>query len=153
MNEENEKDLKIYELGFLLVPELAEDEVAGEVGALKNLILDKIGGIEISSEMPKPIELAYQMDKRVGGKIEHYNRAHFGWIKFELPVDNIEKLNKALEENKKIIRFIVIKTVRENTMAVKRVIVRPPADAKKKEDGPLMTEEEMDKTIAELVVE
>lgn len=157
MTEKGDQENKIYEVGYLLVPELAESAVAESVGELKALTLDKLGGIEISSEMPKAIELAYSMDKRIGSKIESYSRAYFGWLKFELPADNIGKVKAALEKNNKIIRFLIIKTVRESTMSVKKVFTRPPIEMTRRKPeiptGPAMTEEELDKTIEELVIE
>ncbi len=157
MTEANNKENKIYEVGYLLVPELAESSVAEEVGNLKSLILDTLGGTEITSEMPKAIELAYGMEKRIGSKKELCTRAYFGWIKFELPRDRIGEVKSALEKNNKIIRFLIIGTVRENTMLVKKILARPSDAAvhKSKElhGVPAMSEEELDKTIEELVIE
>lgn len=161
INTENKNtESKIYEVGYLLVPELAEAAVAEEVNNIKTIILDTFGGSEISSEMPKAIELAYEMEKQVGAKKEKYGRAHFGWIKFELESGKINEIKSALEKDNRIIRFLIIKTVRENTMAVKKVFTRPVAvaTARRKtelegEPVPSMTEEELDKTIEELVIE
>ena len=150
------KETKIYEIGYLLTPELLEGAVAEEVNALKTLVLDKLGGIEISSEMPKPIGLAYEMRKKVSGKTERYNKAHFGWIKFELSPESIAGAKSYLEGNAKVIRFLIIKTVRENTLAVKKA-PRTGEPARKKTGSestlPAMSEEELDKTIEELVIE
>lgn len=148
--------MKIYEVGYLLVPELATDAVAEEVGKLKAFLFDTLGGMEISSEMPRPIELAYEMEKRIGGKKEWYGRAYFGWIKFEISPDDIGKLKSELGKNNKFIRFIIMKTVRENTMIAKKVLARPAEGARKRAEtpeAPAMTEEELDKTIENLVIE
>lgn len=161
MTEINEKDVKIYELSYLLAPELTEEAVAHEVGALKSLILDTFGGVEISSEMPREIALAYEMEKQIGAKKSKYTKAFFGWIKFELSQDKIAEVKIALDKNHKIIRFLIIKTVRENTMAVKKVFAREGGAGigYKKAPGVVgsgavpISDEELDKTIAELVVE
>ncbi|MEK7614289.1 MAG: 30S ribosomal protein S6 [Patescibacteria group bacterium] len=160
MDESNEKDIKIYEVGYLLVPELTEAAVAEAVNEIKTIVLDKLGGGEIGSEMPKMINLAYAMEKRVGAKKDWYEKAHFGWIKFELPTESIAQVKTALEKNNKIIRFLIIKTVRESTIAVKKVFTRPSEtttrkrfQAKQREPAQTMTEEEMDKTIEGLVIE
>ncbi len=159
MTENDDKGSKIYEVGYLLVPELSESAVAEEVGNLKSLILDTVGAAEIGSEMPKMIDLSYQMEKRVGSKKVFYTKAHFGWIKFELHSGKIADVKESLAKNNKIIRFLIIKTVRENTMVAKKVFVRQPEAAARKKPGiageqaPAMTEEEMDKTIEELVIE
>lgn len=157
--ETKNEEVKIYEVGYLLVPELAESAVAHEVGNLKALILDSLKGEEISSEMPKMIDLAYSMEKRIGPKKEFYKKAYFGWIKFGLSADKISEVKSALEKNNKFIRFLIIKTVRENTMSVKKVFTRP-SDALsrkrlggEKESALPINEEELDKTIEELVIE
>ena len=157
MTENKENELKIYEAGYLLVPELAEGAVAEEVNSLKTLILDKFGGAEISSEMPKPIDLAYTMERRVGSKNEKYSKAHFGWIKFEVSPEAIGAIKAVLDNNNKIIRFLIIKTVRNNTLVTKKAL-RAGENGKKKsadENEPVaaMSEEELDKTIEGLVIE
>lgn len=157
--EMNNESVKIYEISYLLVPELTEGEVAGEVGSLKSLILDTFGGVEVSSEMPRGIDLAYQMERQIGAKKSKYTKAFFGWIKFELSQDRIIELKTALDKNHKIIRFLIIKTVRENTMAVRKVFSREGAGSGTKKapgagrDGTVaISDEELDKTIEELVV-
>lgn len=161
--ESNNIGVKIYELSYLLVPELTEGEVIHEVGAIKSLITDTFGGVEIGAEMPKGIDLAYEMEKQLGAKKSKYTKAFFGWIKFELTQDKIAEVKTALDKNHKIIRFLIIKTVRENTMAVKKVFAREGVGtvATKKmpgagKDGSVavaVSDEELDKTIAELVAE
>ncbi|MFA5841473.1 MAG: 30S ribosomal protein S6 [Candidatus Paceibacterota bacterium] len=152
----NNEGTKIYELSYLLVPELAEEAAAHEVGALKSLIMDTFGGVEISGEAPREIDLAYQMERQIGAKKDKYTKALFGWVKFELSQDKIAEVKKVLDKNNKIIRFLIIKTVRENTMAAKKVFAgtgyKKPVGGAKGDASP-MSEEELDKTIAELVVE
>jgi ribosomal protein S6 len=123
-------------------------------------VVDSFGGVEISGEMPKAIELAYQMERQIGAKKDKYTKAFFGWIKFELPQSKIDEVKKAVDKNDKIIRFLIIKTVREDTMAVKKVAARSgegPAYKKTsdpvKSERPAMSEAEMDKTIEELVIQ
>src|SRR3989344_3365444 len=82
MSEENEeKELKIYELGYLLPSRLAEEEVGREYGKLKELIANS-GGEMVSDEIPKKISLAYTMQKVVANVRERFDTAYFGWIKF-----------------------------------------------------------------------
>ena len=49
--------------------------------------------------------------------MEH-GSGYFGWIKFEGDCAQVKKINDKLEKNTDIIRFIVIKTVSEDTFAI-----------------------------------
>ena len=62
----NKEDMlvKVYELGYHLIPTLAEEEVPQYVNKIKDA-LDSYGAIVISEEMPKRIELAYTMHPSV----------------------------------------------------------------------------------------
>lgn len=61
-NEEVESRLDIYEVGYLLVPTIAEENVGGEVTTLKDN-LSSNGASFISEEFPKFIDLAYEMSR------------------------------------------------------------------------------------------
>ena len=56
-NEEVESRLDVYEVGYLLVPTIAEENVGGEVTTLKDN-LSSNGASFISEEFPKFIDLA-----------------------------------------------------------------------------------------------
>src|SRR3989344_5109338 len=133
-NNENDKvsldisDRRVYELGYLLVPTLSEENVPASYGDLKNLIIE-LGGEIISDEMPKNIALAYSMSKVVQNVRSKFNTAYFGWIKFETDPEKVLELKKKLDMDVNLIRFLIIKTVRENTIAAKRFIHR---DSKRK---------------------
>ncbi len=113
------KENRIYELGYLFVPSIAEESVAGEATALKDLILS-FGALPISEEYPKLINLAYEMETVVNNKKEHFETGYFGWFKFELDPEKVSSLEAKLKLSPKLIRFLLVKTVRENTMAGKR---------------------------------
>ena len=72
---------KVYELGYLLVSTIPEEDVPVIYGNLKELI-SSLGGNAISDEIPKMIPLAYAMVKVVNNVRNKFNTAHFGWIKF-----------------------------------------------------------------------
>jgi ribosomal protein S6 len=151
--------MQVYELGFHIVPTIAEEKVANVFGDIKSL-LEKNGAVFISEEYPKMRPLAYAMLKNEAGKNEKFNFAYFGWVKYELPKEAAAEVKNKLEKNKEILRFLVIKTVRENTLYGHKL---PRKDNEKPEaivaaDVPveeiiMATEEEIDKTIEELVVE
>ncbi|MFA7252744.1 MAG: 30S ribosomal protein S6 [Candidatus Paceibacterota bacterium] len=159
-----EGGLQVYELGYHIVSTVAEENVPKEVETLKAIVL-KDGGSLVSVGEPKLINLAYPMTKSVADTKKKFTSAYFGWIKFETKSELIPAINKAVEANPHVLRYLLIKTVRENTMFTPKLTVRAPAKeevvaaapkvkkASKKEDSKPATVEELDKTIDELVLE
>lgn len=109
----------VYEISYLFVPHTSEENLPAKVTAIKDLVSER-GGIFISEDHPKLIELAYQMDRTIANKKEKFTKAYFGWVKFELDPSKIEEISKILALNEEIIRFLVIKTIRENTLVSKK---------------------------------
>jgi len=149
-------DPKIYEVGFHIVPTVPEDDLGLRVTAIRDVI-ESNGGHVIADEYPKHLELSYAMTKTVSNKRALYRSSYFGWIKFEVEPKAAIAIDTALKSDDFILRFILVKTVRENTMAPKKVFT-----AKRSEEGsrseekaevkPVLTEEELDKTIDDLVI-
>lgn len=151
-----EKDLKIYEVGYHLVPLLSEEQLPAEVGSLKGAI-EAQGGLFISEEFPKLRPLAYDIPKTVDGKKHHFNQGYFGWVKFEVAPGSVSAINKAFEKNAHVLRYILIETVRESTMSFIKPAykkddtekeVLPEAKEITKED-----EEKISKSIDSLIAE
>lgn len=115
---------RVYELGYLLVPTLAGENVPAIYGDLKELIIKTFHGVIISDEMPKAITLAYSMQKVVANVRNKFNTAYFGWIKFTMDTKQVLELKKHLDLDPNIIRFLILKTVKENTIATKRFVHR-----------------------------
>lgn len=160
-DEAGDTDSRVYELGFHIVPAISEEEAPKEAAAIKQFIKDN-GGTVISEEAPKHIELAYAMYRTEGGKKEKFEAAHFGGIKFEMDPDNIAKVKEVLDGNRNIIRHIIFKTVKENTHAEiklpqvrseRKQSVAPKVTPKKEEVGVPVSEEALDESIKEIVVE
>jgi len=114
-------DLKVYEVGYLLVPSILEEGVPTMYGNLKELI-SSLGGIMISDEIPVTINLAYTMQKTVQNVRNKYDTGYFGWIKFYMDGEKVLTLKKKLDLDANIIRFLLLKTVKENTIAAKRFV-------------------------------
>ena len=121
LERKNDKDDKVYELGYLLAPIIAGEETPAVYGNLKELVISLRGDI-VTDEMPKMITLSYPMQKVVSGARHKFNTAYFGWIKFTMDPDKILELKKRLNLDQNFIRFLILKTVKENTIAAKRFI-------------------------------
>jgi|SRR3989344_860690 len=157
-NKETGKDLgdaEIYELGFHIVPTVPEEHIALEASKIQKIILD-LGGSIIAEEPPRLRPLAYDMRKRVETKYESFSKAYFGWIKFEIDRSVITSLKEQVEKNQNILRFIIVKTVRENTMYTPKMVTMRREDRiedkKEGEEKPASSEAEIDKSIDELVI-
>ena len=153
---EMDKNERVYELGYLLVPTIEEVNIPVVYGNLKELI-SSFGGISISDEMPKMIPLAYMMVKVVANVRNKFNTAYFGWLKFTMDSDKVLELKKKLDLDPNIIRFLILKTVKENTIAGKRFVRadmrKKPRSAKSVNDEGAVpiNKEEIDKEIDALV--
>jgi len=164
--QETEKKLsRIYEVGYHLLPIIPEEDVAGIVTTIKDSI-DKVGGQVASEDFPKMLELAYSMRKSISAKYQNFDSAYFGWVKFEGMADSVEVLKKDLDSNQNILRFIITNTVRENTMSSSKTFALKEKEKESRqissssrhtkteiEEKAPISEEELDKTIEELVVE
>tara|TARA_Y100001935_G_C16921072_1_gene320826 strand:- start:18 stop:476 length:459 start_codon:yes stop_codon:yes gene_type:complete len=148
---------QVYEIGFHILPTVAEEKLGDEVNIIRNAI-EKAEGSVISEEFPKMRELTYTMTKHIDTKKVRFDKAYFGWIKFELDVDAVATIKAMADTHENILRYLIIKTVRENTL-----IVKPQEDEEeKKEESPKeekkeekkeSSKEEIDKSIDELVIE
>ncbi len=159
LNEENKgetaADARIYEVGYLLAPTIEEGKVAELYTALKDLI-GSLNGVVVSDDMPRMIPLAYTMEKVVQNIRSKYDTAYFGWVKFEMEPEKVTELKKKLDLDPTIVRFLLIKTVKENTVAAKRFMNRDGIKRKpavKSEDGApvVINKEEIDKEIDAMV--
>jgi len=148
--------LCIYEVGYHLLPTIAEENLGEEVTSLKDLLSDN-GAVFISDEYPKLIELAYEMVRSIANKKQKFTSAYFGWVKFECNTIQAKTIKEILDKNEKLVRYLMIKTVRESTMSVKRVYNKPEGAKKrpfvtKAEPAEEINEETIDKEIDALVV-
>jgi ribosomal protein S6 len=115
--EVNETNKKVYEVSALFVPELSVEELSQGVESIKN----KLATLEsevISEGQPVHIKLAYTVEKHINNKIRRADYAHFYWVKFATEAANIKSLEQflKLEMGEKIVRYLLVKTVRENTV-------------------------------------
>lgn len=123
----------VYEVGFHIVPTVSPENLPKEVDAIK-AILEKEKATIISEEFPKLRTLAYEMVKAVGQTRNKFDSAYFGWIKFEGSTNLVAELNKALTASEKILRFLIVKTVRENTLYGSKILALEKDEKDEKEE-------------------
>ncbi len=150
---------EVYEFGYHILPTVADSELENKVNEIRNLIKD-FGGEFIMEGEPELIDLAYTMIVPRGGHNDKYDKAYFGWIKFEAPKAKIPELQKELKLNGDILRFILFKTVKEDTRAnlkvqeLKEVRNTDKIQTKtEKEESTPVSEEDLDDSLDKITSE
>lgn len=108
---------RVYELGYLITPGVPEDKVVDKVDAIKKAI-ESNNGVVFAEGLPELKELAYEMVVLISNKHYKYTSGHFGWLKFEMKPEGVVTFDKELKANNDLVRFILIKTVKEDTLFV-----------------------------------
>jgi ribosomal protein S6 len=143
----------VYEVGYHIVPAVSPEKLPTEVDAIK-AVLGKSGATVISEEFPKLRNLAYTMVKAIGPARHRYDSAYFGWIKFEAAPQATAEIKTALDGNEKVLRYLLIKTARENTLYGPKILPQEKEAAlgtDEVKDVKAVMPEELDKTIDKLV--
>lgn len=124
MTNENETtvDSRVYEISFIFDNKLDEETALAKSNAIKQSIAT-LGGSFISEEAPYMRELAYEMIRVVNNVNVRFNEGYFGWIKFELEPGKIQAFEKDIKLDEQVVRYLVVSTVRENTVYTKRAPV------------------------------
>jgi ribosomal protein S6 len=145
----------VYEIGYHLVPTLAEDAVAGEVAKIRAML----GDAEIiTDEAPHKMTLSYIVERPGTGRREKYGEAYFGFIKFAIDKSEINGIETKLRAMREILRYLLVLTVREEVSTRRAVFTsdrlegetlkKPVAEAEKPAE---ISDAEIDKGIDALV--
>lgn len=134
---EKEIENRIYELAYIFVPTLEETQAMTRFGELKNMLSD-MDGVIISEDIPRLIDLAYEMNRTIENKKTWFDTGYFGWVKFEIDPSKLAMIDEKLMRDETIIRFMIIKTVRESTLVSKK----PLGFKKRFEKGDSLSSEE-----------
>jgi ribosomal protein S6 len=155
MEKTAERDVKVYEIGYLIVPSIPEEKVAGEVSSIKD-ILAKHKAEVIADESAVLRPLAYTMVKKIGTVNRRFDSAYFGWIKFEAASVEVRLIEKEVKEVESILRLLLINTVREHSLLSNKLNLESsdkPSEGVAKR--PVSTEDmdkSIDKTVSDLTV-
>jgi ribosomal protein S6 len=145
----------VYEVGYLVMPSVSLELLPREVDAIRSII-EKVGGEIISEGAPEMRPLAYTMIKVIGATHPRFDAAYFGWIKFEATKESIGEVKKVLDGIEKIVRFLLIETVRENTLYGAKILKdKEESDKPEVVKAPVAvvrsSEEEIDKAVEKLI--
>ena len=150
---------RVYEIGFHIAPLVGDENVSHEVSGIKSL-LEKINAEIISEDFPRLRALAYPLSKKIKGAKNTFKECYFGWVKFEADPEKLAEFEEGVEKLENIIRFLIVKTVKDNTLygakfaAKERMSFKKPEPGteKRAEEKKEVNVEEVDKAIDELVV-
>jgi len=162
----DEQEPKIYEIGYLLTPIIPQDALAENVAQAFKTPIDELGGLVTSEMDPSMIRLAYTIKKNIANKKERFSDAYFGALRFKLLPEKAAVLKEMLDKNDKIIRHLTIAMSKgEETIVVpkrafqRREIQAEPFEIERREkeeepvEAPEMTKEDIDKEIDNLLEE
>lgn len=152
---------RVYEVGYQIIPTVQEEKLDGAVNAIRATIEQAHGSL-VSEGAPELMKLAYPIERHEHGKNTEYDRGYFGWIKFEAAPETLKTLDEAFKHDANILRFIIFRTVREETRArmkiatlreVRRTDTIKASPRKAEESAAPVSEEDLDKAIEELTTE
>ena len=142
--------MNVYEVGYLVTPSVPEEKVSDETDALRAMI-ERNGGAVISEEAPQLMDLAYTMYQSLEASKLPFKQGYFGSIKFDMPVASAPVLEKEIAASKNILRFVLVKTLRGNTIFTPKVAPKEEgADGSSPESKE--GQADMDKSIDALVI-
>jgi len=156
-----ESATRIYEIGYHVMPTVEEADVEKVVGDIRSQI-EAAGGAFIAEGAPSLTRLSYPIEAREGDKYVDHDRGYFGWLKFEAPTAAAATLDESLKGNGKVLRYIIFKTVREETRArlktptlreVKREGTIKTTARRPEEESVPVSEADLDKAIQDLTTE
>ena len=105
-------ELRVYELGFHLDPELPVEEVKKAYNAVRKFISEK--GTLVADGEPQKIQLAYTISRQETSGRRDFDSAYFAWIVYETSAANHAEIITMASEDKKIIRFIDLLTTKDS---------------------------------------
>ena len=100
-----DKELRKYEISYLVSPDVAEDDVVRVAGIVTKLVSDVGGTVENVVE-PQKRRLSYPIDK--------FRFAYFGVTKFMGSPDAPQEMAKRLKFEKEVLRALTVEALKES---------------------------------------
>ncbi|MEI6297045.1 MAG: 30S ribosomal protein S6 [bacterium] len=143
-----ENDKNLYELGYLLIPVIAAEKLSEEVGAIR-AVIESNNGVISNEEQPKVRKLAYEIAHNIAGsKRVRYEDAYFGWMKFNLSPELLEKVVEGLKKSSTLLRHLIINLSKDSGSTLKNDTNKAQVIKKTKK---VASEKEIDKEIDNLL--
>jgi len=104
-------ETRVYELGFHLDPELAQEDVKKAYHAIRDRIA-AVGTIVAEGE-PTKIPLAYRISRMETTGRRDFDTAFFCWIAYETNNQGHDDIATMARENTQIVRFLDLRTTKD----------------------------------------
>jgi len=104
-------ELRVYELGFHLDPELPQEEAKKAYQGIRETIA--AAGALVAEGEPTKIPLAYTISRSQTGGRRDFDSAFFCWIAYEADGAGHEAVAAAARAETRIIRFLDIRTTKD----------------------------------------
>lgn len=102
------RDVKAYELAYLLTPLIPEDKLQELYEEIFGAAL-KAGGGTITSDLPaRMIDLAYTMVKSISNKRNKFDNAYFGVLRFEAYPEQVAIIKEMIDKRPEVIRYLIV---------------------------------------------
>lgn len=104
-------EVRVYELGFHLDPELPTEEVKKSYQEIRTFI-EEMGTI-VAEGGPEKIQLAYTIARQDTGGRHDFDSAYFAWVVYEATPLHHDEILTSADTDKRIIRFIDLVTTKD----------------------------------------
>jgi ribosomal protein S6 len=111
-NEADHAEARVYELGFHIDAELAQEEVKKTYQSLKDLAAKNNGTLVAEGE-PEKIQLAYTISRMATTGRRDFNTSYFGWIVYEIDGAGHAAVIAAVNADLRLIRTLDLRTTKE----------------------------------------
>jgi ribosomal protein S6 len=134
--------MKLYELSFLITPDIKEETAKQITQDLISSLQEKGGALDNLGNI-RFINLAYEIGKK--------SQAYFSSFSFFASPENIADLEKRLKNNREILRFLIVSKKKQRLSArfIRREIKKPIA--KRKFSGVKTSIEQIEEKLDEIL--
>jgi len=146
-------ELRVYELGFHLDPELPQEEVKKTYQSVRETIA-KVGTVVAEGE-PQNIQLAYTIYRSDTTGRRDFNNAFFSWIAYETNAEGHAAVVEAAGAEKRIIRFIDLRTSKEeaqHSSEMQEIFLKAAQAQNSEAEEELAADAELDAALKEVEV-
>lgn len=151
-NDIDHKEARVYELGFHIDAELSTEEVKKVYQGLHKVIAE--AGTVVAEGEPQKIALAYTISRTETTGRRDFDSAYFAWIAYEADGEGHEKVTRAAGEEKRIFRFIDLRTTKESaehSAQMHEIMLKAAAkEAEGSDEEDEVLEEELDQALKEV---
>lgn len=140
-SEDTGAELRVYELGFHLDPELPTEEVKKAYQNIHDLISGK--GAIVAEVEPEKIQLAYTISRQEVSGRRDFTSAYFAWVVYETHAAEHAEIVAAANGTKSIIRFVDLITTKDqarHALEVHELMMKAPEQQPEDAEEVLSTE-------------